>query len=176
MKLGRIAVVMLVISMVALVLVGCGGDDEGDNGNGSGEATSTAPAPSSVETMTAEAGAPADLGPWTVTVTNVQRGKTFGKHVADDGELVLVEVSLANNTQNPLMTLPQDYSLTDGESYTSALGGDEDYPLSIGVQPGETGMARAVFFVPDHIAGRPLTFVFQNAASGENVRVEVPLP
>lgn len=176
MKLGRIAAGVLVISMVALVLVGCGGGDEGGNGNGSGEATPTVPVPSAPETMTAEPGAPADLGPWTLTVTNVRRAGTFGKHVADDGELVLVEVSLANNSENPLMTLPQDYSLTDGESYTSALEGDDDYPLSVGVQPGETGQARAVFFVPDYIASRPLTFAFQNAASGETVRLEVPLP
>jgi len=159
--------------IAAVVLTGCG--KASDDGGGKGTAgTAAIPAPAKVETVTAEPGKATTAGPWTVVVKDVQRGSKFGRHTADEGGLIMVEVELTNNTANPVPVEAKDFAVTDGESYTIAVEGDNGFLPSGIVEPGATLTLKTVYFVPPFIESNDLSFAFQNAAV-EMMRIEVPL-
>lgn len=177
MKDWRIATGLLVAVVGLTALAGCGSSD-GGSGTGEpvfGTGTTETVAPSAPETVTAEPGQEVTKGPWTVVLSNVNKGTSFGKHVADEGTLILVEVDITNTTPNQYAVEPRDFSLTDGESYTGALEGDDTYTPKALIAGGATERLSAVFFVPPFVDQSRLTFVFQNLAV-ENVRIEFPLP
>lgn len=174
MKFARIVAAAAAVALALVALTGCGGDSKGGSGSGS-EATSTPPAISGATTTTAEPGKKVDTGPWTVVVKDVERGTKFGQHVADEGTLVFVTTKLTNNTDKLLPVIEKDFSLSNGENYTGPLDGDKNYTAKGMVAAGESGEFKAVFYVPPYIDDTKLMFVFQNAASGENVRIEAPL-
>jgi len=176
-KLVRIAAGVIAVALLAAALTGCGllSEKEADGNGGSGGTKKPTPAASQVETMTAGIGEAVTSGPWTVNVTKIERGRQYGLHIADEGTMLLVEVSLTNNEISDVLVEPRDFSLTDGENYTAALDGDPDYTPQATVEPGASATLKAVFYVPPYVEGKPLTFVFQNAAR-QMVRVEVRVP
>ena len=177
----RISAYLLTASLAAALVAGCAlpraeepaVTDPVDPGAPPSEiATPAIPSDPEAVFASAELGEPAAAGIWTLTVLEAEYDSVFGDLSAERGELLMLDIDIANSSAADLMVSPSDFTVFDGTASVLPLRGDPGLTPERLVPAGATVGVSAVFEIPEEPAESSLELLFQ-PAEGDPVTIVV---